>query len=390
MAVFNRIAEFHDELTAWRRDIHAHPELGFEEQRTSDLVAAKLQEFGIEVHRGLARTGVVGTLRGNAASGRSIALRADMDALPMPEANTFAHASTAPGKMHACGHDGHTVMLLGAARYLAETRNFAGTVHFVFQPAEEGAGGGKVMIEEGLFERFPADEVYGLHNMPGLPAGTFHGRPGPMMAAADRLRIRVQGKGGHAAAPHHTVDPVVIGAQIVTALQTVASRTADPVDSIVVSITIFQAGSADNVIAEEAVLRGTVRTFSAGLRDRAEARIRAIATGIAEALGGSAEVEYVRGYPATVNHAAQVDKALEAAGRVAGAAQVDASVDPVMGAEDFAYMLEAKPGAYMFIGAGPGDNGRFLHQVSYDFNDELLPIGASYWAQLVETVLPRP
>ncbi|HLY55640.1 MAG TPA: amidohydrolase, partial [Stellaceae bacterium] len=280
-------------------------------------------------------------------------------------------------------------MLLGAARYLAETRNFAGTVHFIFQPAEEGAGGGQVMVEEGLFDRFPVEEVYGLHNMPGLAVGAFAARPGPMMAAADRLRIKVRGKGGHAAQPHKTIDPVVIGAQIVTALQTIASRTADPIESIVVSITMFHAGSAENVIAEEALLAGTVRTFDATLRDQAEARIKTMVPAIAAAFGGSAEVEYVRGYPATVNHAAQVEKALSVASRVAGAAKVDGDAAPLMGAEDFAYMLEAKPGAYLFIGAGSGEGGRNLHQVGYDFNDEILPIGASYWSQLVETVLPR-
>jgi hippurate hydrolase len=389
MPINNRIAEFHDDMTAWRRDIHAHPELGFEEFRTSDLVAAKLAEFGIEVHRGLAGTGVVGTLRGLAPSDRAIALRADMDALPMPEANQFAHASRHPGKMHACGHDGHTTMLLGAARYLAETRNFAGTVHFVFQPAEEGGGGGEAMIEQGLFDKFPAEEVYGLHNMPGLPAGSFAGRTGPMMAAADRLEIRVRGKGGHAAQPHKTVDPVVIGAQIVTALQSIVSRTADPIGSLVISITMFHAGSAENVIAEEAVLNGTVRSFDPAVRDMAEARIRAVASGIAAALGGSAEVTYRRGYPPTVNHRSQVDKALDVAARVAGAERVDRDPPPVMGAEDFAYMLNARPGAYVFIGAGSGEGGRNLHQVNYDFNDEILPVGASYWAQLVETVLPR-
>ncbi len=389
MPVINRIADFHADMTSWRRDIHAHPELGFEEHRTSDLVAAKLAEFGIEVHRGIARTGVVGTLRGNGAGDRAIALRADMDALPMPEANGFAHASKNPGKMHACGHDGHTTMLLGAARYLAETRNFAGTVHFVFQPAEEGLGGGQVMVDEGLFDKFPAEEVYGMHNMPGLAAGTFAGRAGPMMAAADRLAITVRGKGGHAALPNKTIDPVVIAAQIVTALQTVASRNADPLDSIVVSITQFHAGSADNVIADEALLRGTVRTFDAGLQTLAAARIKAIATGIAEGMGGGAEVEYRLGYPATVNHRDQVIKALDAAARVAGAQQVDHDPAPVMGAEDFAYMLRAKPGAYIFLGAGSGEGGRNLHQVSYDFNDEILPVGASYWASLVESVLAR-
>jgi hippurate hydrolase len=387
MPITNRIADFQADLTAWRRDLHAHPELGFEEHRTSGVVAAKLEEFGIDVHLGLAGTGVVGTLRGNRPGDRAIALRADMDALPMPEANGFEHASKNPGKMHACGHDGHTTMLLGAARYLAETRNFAGTVHFVFQPAEEGGGGGQVMVDQGLFDKFPAEEVYGMHNMPGLPAGSFAGRVGPMMAATDRVDIVVKGRGGHAAQPHKTVDPVVIGAQIVSALQTVTSRTADPIDSLVVSITEFHAGSAYNVIAEEAVLRGTIRTFDAGLRKLAEEKIVAIATGIALAMGGSAEVTYLPGYPPTVNHAAQLDKALSVAAIVVGPDKVVDDVVPTMGGEDFAYMLEAKPGAYILIGAGAEVEGRKLHQVNYDFNDELLTVGASYWAQLVETVL---
>jgi|SRR5580658_418492 amidohydrolase len=389
MPITNRIADFHADLTAWRRDLHAHPELGFEEHRTSEIVAAKLREFGMEVHRGLAGTGVVGSLRGNQPGDRAIALRADMDALPMPEANDFAHASTNPGRMHACGHDGHTTMLLGAARYLAETRNFAGTVHFVFQPAEEGGGGGEVMVQQGLFEKFPAEEVYGMHNMPGLPAGSFAGRVGPMMAATDRVDIVVKGRGGHAAQPHKTVDPVVIGAQIVGALQTITSRTADPIESLVVSITEFHAGSAYNVIAEEAVLRGTIRSFDPALRKLAEESIRTIATGIATAMGGTAEVTYLPGYPSTRNHARQLDKALSVAANVAGPGNVVDNVAPTMGGEDFAYMLEAKPGAYIFIGAGEEVEGKKLHQVHYDFNDEILPVGASYWAQLVETVLAR-
>jgi hippurate hydrolase len=387
MPITNRIADFQDDLTAWRRDLHAHPELGFEEYRTSAMVAAKLEEFGIAVHRGLAGTGVVGTLQGSRPGDRAIALRADMDALPMPEANGFAHASKNPGRMHACGHDGHTTMLLGAARYLAETRNFAGTVHFVFQPAEEGGGGGQVMVDEGLFDRFPAEEVYGMHNMPGLPAGCFAGRVGPMMAATDRIDIVVKGRGGHAAQPHKTVDPVVIGAQIVGALQTVTSRTADPLDSLVISITEFHAGSAYNVIAEEAVLRGTIRTFDPGLRTLAEAKIRTIAAGIAAAMGGSAEVTWLPGYPPTRNYPEQLGKALAAASQVAGPDKIIDDVVPTMGGEDFAYMLEAKPGAYIFIGAGEEVEGQKLHQVNYDFNDEILAVGASYWAQLVETVL---
>jgi amidohydrolase len=389
MPINNRIADFHADLTAWRRDIHAHPEIAFEEHRTAALVAAKLEEFGIEVHRGLAGTGVVGTLRGNQPGDRAIALRADMDALPMPEANKFEHTSTAPGKMHACGHDGHTVMLLGAARYLAETRNFAGTVHFVFQPAEEGGGGGRVMVEEGLFEKFPVEEIYGMHNWPGLPAGHFAGRVGPVMAATDQFEITIEGRGGHAAQPHKTIDPVVLGSQIVGALQTIASRNADPIKSVVVSVTQFHAGSAFNVIPQSAWLCGTIRTFDADIRTQARTRIKEIAEGVALAFGGSAAVNFRFGYPATVNHPAQTEKALAIAERVAGAGNVDHDAAPSMGGEDFAYMLLERPGSYIFIGNGPEVEGQKLHQVNYDFNDEILPVGASYWAQLVEDVLTR-
>ena len=389
MPINNRIADFHADLTAWRRDIHAHPEIAFEEHRTAALVAAKLEEFGIKVHRGLAGTGVVGTLRGNLPGDRAIALRADMDALPMPEANDFEHASTSAGKMHACGHDGHTVMLLGAARYLAETRNFAGTVHFVFQPGEEGGGGGRIMVEEGLFEKFPVEEVYGMHNWPGLPVGQFAGRVGPVMAATDQFEITIEGRGGHAAQPHKTIDPVVVGSQIVGAIQTIASRNADPIKSVVVSVTQFHAGSAFNVIPQSAWLCGTIRTFDAGIRTQARTRIKEIAEGVALALGGSAEVKFRFGYPATVNHPAQTEKALAIAERVAGAGNVDYDIAPSMGGEDFAYMLLERPGSYIFIGNGPEVEGQKLHQVNYDFNDEILPVGASYWAQLVEGVLTR-
>jgi amidohydrolase len=389
MPINNRIADFHADLTAWRRDLHANPEIAFEEHRTAAVVAAKLEEFGIEVHRGLAGTGVVGTLKGNQPGERSIALRADMDALPMPEANSFEHASKTPGAMHACGHDGHTVMLLGAARYLAETRNFAGTVHFVFQPAEEGGGGGRIMVEQGLFEKFPAEEVYGMHNWPGLPAGQFASRVGPVMAATDQFEITIEGRGGHAAQPNKTVDPVVVGSQVVGAIQTIASRNADPIKSVVVSVTQFHAGSAFNVIPQSAWLCGTIRTFDAGVRKQAQQRLKEIAEGIALAMGGSAKVEFRFGYPATVNHAAQTEKALAIAEQVAGAGNVDHDVQPSMGGEDFAYMLLEKPGAYIFIGNGPEVEGQKLHQVNYDFNDEILPVGASYWAQLVEEVLAR-
>jgi hippurate hydrolase len=389
MPINNRIADFHADLTAWRRDIHAHPEIAFEEHRTSALVAAKLEEFGIEVHRGLAGTGVVGTLKGNRPGDRAIALRADMDALPMPEANSFEHASTTPGKMHACGHDGHTIMLLGAARYLAETRNFAGTVHFVFQPGEEGGGGGRIMVEEGLFEKFPVEEIYGMHNWPGLPAGQFAARVGPIMAATDQFEITLEGRGGHAAQPHKTVDPIILGSQVVNAIQTIASRNADPIKSVVVSVTQFHAGSAFNVIPQSAWLCGTIRTFDADIRQQAQTRIKEIAEGVSLALGGKADVKFKFGYPATVNHADQTETAFRIAEQVAGPTAVQRDIAPSMGGEDFSYMLLEKPGSYIWIGNGPEVEGKKLHQVNYDFNDEILPVGASYWAQLVEDVLGR-
>lgn len=375
------------EMTSWRRWLHAHPELRFEEEATANFVAKKLAEFGVEVGRGLARTGVVGRLKGRAQGSRSIALRADMDALPMSEHNHFAHCSTNPGRMHACGHDGHTATLLGAAKYLAETRNFAGEVYFIFQPGEEGGAGGRVMIEEGLFDQYPADEVYALHNMPGMPFGVFGGCTGGMMASADKIEIIVRGRGGHAAQPHRTIDPIMIGSQIVSALQSVVSRNIDPTSSVVVSITEFHAGSAINVIADEAILRGTVRCLSEDARKTAEQRVREISTGIATSFGGTSEVTWTPVYPTLVNHAAQLRKALDAAAAVVPPAQVDSDIDPTMGAEDFAYMLAAKPGAYLFLGAGDAGSNGNLHGPSYDFNDDLLTIGASFWARLVETEL---
>ncbi|HWK43437.1 MAG TPA: M20 aminoacylase family protein [Stellaceae bacterium] len=387
MPINNRIAAFHPEITAWRRALHAHPEICYEEKWTSDFVAKKLEEFGIEVHRGLAGTGVVGTLKGNRPGKAAIGLRADMDALPMTEKNTFDHASQIPGRMHACGHDGHTAMLLGAAKYLAETRNFAGTVQFIFQPAEEGGAGARKMIEEGLFEKFPVDAVFGMHNWPGVPVGTMSGTVGPIMAATDTFEITVHGKGGHAAHPEKAVDPIVIGAQLVTALQSIASRQVDPIKNAVVSITQFHAGSAYNVIPDDVVLRGTIRTFDPDVRKLVETSMKQICEGICAGMGGSVTVEHRPGYPATVNSARETEVALGIAERLLGAGNVDRAPQASMGGEDFAYMLQVKPGAYLRIGNGPDTEGRKLHQTNYDFNDEVLPIGASYWAQLVEQTL---
>ena len=389
MPIINRIAEFHGEMTAWRRDIHAHPETAFEENRTADIVAAKLEAFGIEVHRGLAETGVVGTLRGSAEGAGAIGLRADMDALHIDEKNVFDHRSRHRGKMHACGHDGHTAMLLGAAKYLAETRNFAGTVHFIFQPAEENEGGGRVMVEEGLFDRFPAQAVYGMHNMPGMPVGTIGAKVGTMMAAADRFDLTVRGKGAHGAMPHLGLDPVVAAAQIVQGLQTISSRITDPVDSIVVSVTQLEAGHTYNVIPDEAVLRGTTRAFTSEVQATIRPLMLRIAEGIAASAGCSAELDYRTGYPPTVNTAREAGLAADAAEQIVGAANVDRDVTPLMGAEDFAFMLQERPGAYVWIGNGPGEGGCTLHNPHYDFNDEVLTIGASYWARLAESVLAR-
>ena len=388
MPIINRIAGYHDEMTAWRRDIHAHPETAFEEHRTSDVVAERLAAFGLEVTRGMAGTGVVGTLK--AGSGRrAIGLRADMDALHIHEKNGFAHRSQNAGRMHACGHDGHTTMLLGAAKYLAETRNFDGTVHFIFQPAEENEGGGRVMVEEGLFDRFPVEAVYGMHNWPGMPVGQFGVMKGPMMAAFDIFEITVTGVGCHAAMPQRGVDPVVVAAEIVGALQTIASRAISPLDAAVVSVTQFHAGDTWNVIPEEAVLRGTTRTFKYEIQDLVEARVKRIAEGVAATHGCTAAVRYERRYPATVNSATETEIAGDTLADVVGAANVLRDLAPTMGSEDFAFMLQAKPGCYVWIGNGPGEGGCTLHNPAYDFNDEILPIGASYWARLVERSLAK-
>ncbi|MEE2717229.1 MAG: M20 aminoacylase family protein [SAR324 cluster bacterium] len=387
MQIKAEIQAFHDEMTQWRRDIHQHPELGFVEHRTSEVVAKKLQSFGLEVHQGLATTGVVGTIRNG--EGPSIGMRADLDALALPELNEFEYKSVNEGRMHACGHDGHTTMLLGAAKYLAETKRFNGTVHCIFQPAEEGGGGGDVMVKEGLFEQFPVDAVYGMHNMPGIPKGVIGSWPGPMLAAADTFELVVQGTGGHAAMPDHAIDPVVIGAQIVNAFQTIASRRTAPLDSVVVSTTRFNAGEAFNVIPDSVTIGGSVRTFKAETRDATEARLQQIAEGICAANGATAQFTYHRGYPATVNHTEQTQIALRAAGAVVGEDNLIRDPNPIMASEDFSFMLLARPGCFVFIGNGVGEEGGcMVHNPHYDFSDDILPIGASYWATLVEQELP--
>ena len=386
MPIKNRIAEMHDEIAAWRRDFHEHPELQYDTYRTAEIVAAKLREFGCdEVAEGIGRTGVVGLIRGRSdTGGRVVGIRADMDALPILEATGLPYASKTPGKMHACGHDGHTAMLLGAAKYLAETRNFDGAAAVIFQPAEEGGAGAKAMVDDGLIDRFRIREVYGMHNTPGLPVGAFSIKPGPFYAATDTFTIAVIGRGGHAARPHTTVDPTLIASHLVLALQSIVSRNADPVRSIVVSVTSFRtATDAYNVIPETVELRGTVRTFDSELRARAETRVKAIAVHTAEVFGGRADVVWAPGYPTMVNHEAETGFAIEAARRVS--ATVDPHAPPIMGGEDFAYMLEACPGAYIQIGAGEGAD---LHHPAYNFNDEVIPAGASYWAELIEQRLP--
>ena len=388
MPIVNRIAEFHRDMTAWRRDIHAHPETAFQEHRTSGIVAEKLASFGIEVHRGLAKTGVVGVLKSGAGR-RAIGLRADMDALDMPELNGFAHCSKHAGKMHACGHDGHTTMLLGAAKYLAETRNFDGTVYFIFQPAEENEGGGRAMVEEGLFEKFPVESVYGMHNWPGMPPGQIGVRVGPMMAAYDIFEIVVQGRGTHGAMPHLGVDPVLIAAQIVAGLQAIAARTTDPQDSVVVSVTKIHGGDAWNVIPDSVTLGGTTRSFRPEVQAAIEPAIRRIAEGIAAAHGATVKLRYERRYPPTINTAAETALCARVAGGVVGEGNVVMELTPSMGSEDFAFMLQKKPGSYVWIGNGGAEGGCLLHNPHYDFNDEILPIGASYWAKLVETALAK-
>jgi amidohydrolase len=395
MNLVEPILAFQNELQQIRRDIHAHPELCYEEERTADVVAARLTEWGIPVDRSLGVTGVVGIIK-NGTSTRAIGLRADMDALPMQETNTFGHASRHAGKMHACGHDGHTAMLLGAAHYLSRHRNFDGTVYLIFQPAEEGGGGARRMIEDGLFEKYPMDAVYGMHNWPGIPVGQFGVVAGPMMASSNEFRVVVKGKGAHAAQPHRGVDPVMVAVQVAQAWQTIVSREKNPLDTAVLSITQIHSGSATNVIPDEAVMVGTVRTFTTKVLDLIEKRMQEIANGIAAAFNATIEFDFQRNYPPLVNHAAETAFAVKAMQAVVGASNVDTNVEPTMGAEDFAFMLQAKAGCYVFIGNGEGDHRAAghglgpcqLHNASYDFNDQLLPIGASYWVKLAEMSLP--
>ena len=391
MPVINRIADFHAEMTAWRRDMHAHPELAFEEVRTSGVVAAKLREFSCdEVVTGIARTGVIGVIRGRgAASDRAIGLRADMDALPILEETGASYASKTAGTMHACGHDGHTTMLLGAAKYLAETRNFSGTVYVIFQPAEENFGGGNVMVQEGLFTRFPMERVFGMHNWPGIPEGVFAWREGPIMAAVANLEIDITGTGAHGAMPNQGNDPVVVAAHIVTALQSIVARNVEPVEAGVITIGSIQGGQAYNVIPESVALRGTARWFLPEVGDLLERKFLEIATGIAAAFGGEAEARFRRAYPATGHQPAATQATIPAAEAVAGAGKVLPMPKPTMGGEDFAFMLNACPGSYIMLGAGRGAGDPQVHNPKYDFNDAILPVGASYWATLVEQSLPR-
>jgi hippurate hydrolase len=391
MPIVNRIAEFHPEIREWRRDLHAHPELMFDVHRTAKTVAEKLKAFGCdEVVPGIGRTGVVGVIKGrkDAGSGRAkvIGLRADMDALPIEEATGLPYKSTTPGKMHACGHDGHTAMLLGAAKYLAETRNFAGTAVVIFQPAEEGGGGGREMVKDGMMDRFGIEEVYGMHNYPGMPVGQFGMRPGPIMAAADYVAMVIEGKGAHAARPHLGIDPILVGSQIVNQLQSIVSRNVDPLESGVVSICVFQAGTTNNVIPQTAKLAGTIRSLTDKVRDQLEQRVREISEGVAALHGASVRLTYTRGYPVTRNHADQTAFASQVASEIAGADRVNSELPPMMGAEDFSYMLNARPGAFIFV--GNGENSAGLHHPAYDFNDDIIPLGSSYWVRLVEKALP--
>ncbi|MDM7944004.1 MAG: M20 aminoacylase family protein [Hydrogenophaga sp.] len=386
-------------IAAVRRDIHAHPELCFKEERTAEVVAAKLTEWGIPVHRGMGTTGVVGIVHGRdgGACGRAIGLRADMDALPMQEHNTFAHASQHAGKMHACGHDGHTAMLLGAAQHFAKHRNFDGTVYLIFQPAEEGGGGAREMIKDGLFEQFPVESVFGMHNWPGMAVGTFAASAGPVMASSNEFHITIRGKGAHAALPHNGIDPVPVACQMVMAFQTIISRNKKPVDAGVVSVTMIHTGEATNVVPDSCEIQGTVRTFTYEVLDMIERRMQEIAEHTCAAFGATVEFRFKRNYPPTINHAAETAFARQVMADIVGAGRV-VDQEPTMGAEDFAYMLQERPGCYAFIANGDGAHREMghgggpcmLHNPSYDFNDDLIPLGATYWVQLAEKWLNTP
>jgi amidohydrolase len=387
MPIVNSIAAMKPEVAAWRQDLHEHPELLYDVHRTAGVVVEKLKAFGCdEVVPGIGRTGVVGVIKGRKSkSGKVVALRADMDALPIHEATGLAYASKTPGKMHACGHDGHTAMLLGAAKYLCDTRNFDGTVIVIFQPAEEGGAGGKAMVDDGMMERFAVTEVYGMHNMPGMPVGRFATRPGALLAASDRLSIVIDGKGGHAAKPNECIDTVLVGAHIVTALQSIVARNVDPIDSAVISICMFHAGNAGNVIPDRCELTGTARSLSPKVRDLLEKRIVEVAEGTAALFGAKAKAIYKRDYPVTMNHDKQTAFAVSVAGKLVGAKNVEPNVRPTLGGEDFSFMLEKRPGAFIFIGNGDSAG---LHHPAYNFNDDVIPVGISYWAKLVETAMP--
>jgi amidohydrolase len=374
------------EMTEWRRYLHAHPETAFEEHQTADFIAEKLSSFGVEIHRGLGGTGIVGTIRNG--DGESIGLRADIDALDVEEANTFEHRSRNPGKMHACGHDGHTAMLLGAAKYLSEKGNFGGTVHCIFQPAEENEGGGRRMVEDGLFELFPMKAVFGMHNFPVLPVGYFAIRSGPIMAAYDVFSITIKGVGSHGARPFEARDPILTAAYMITAFQSIVSRNINPVEAAVISVTEIHGGTTWNVIPEQVTMRGTTRSFEKHVQDLIESRMRAIADGFATTMGSSVDFTYERRYPATVNSATETDQAIEAASRVVGRNHVITDMPPITGSEDFAFMLNERPGAYIAIGGGEPRSNGMPHQPGYDFNDEILPIGAGYWVSLAEMLLP--
>jgi amidohydrolase len=394
MKLIDPIIQFSNEIQSIRREIHAHPELCFEEHDTAELVAKKLTEWGIPIVRGMGVTGVVGIIK-NGTSERAIGLRADMDALPMQELNTFAHASKNDGKMHACGHDGHTAMLLGAAHYLSQNKNFDGTVYLIFQPAEEGGGGARRMMDEGLFEQCPMEAVFGMHNWPGIPVGRFGVTAGPMMASSNEFEVVVNGKGAHAAQPHKGIDPIMVAVQIAQSWQTIITRNKNPIDAGVLSITQIHAGSATNVIPDHATLIGTVRTFDLDVLDLIENRMRTIAEHTAQAFDATVDFRFKRNYPPLINHPKETTFAVDVLQSIVGAESVDPHVEPTMGAEDFAYMLQEKPGCYVFIGNGEGDHRLAghglgpcnLHNPSYDFNDDLLPIGATYWVRLAETYL---